>query len=335
MGTDDITKMRNAVMDFPNLLTKLQLDQEVLDICENLRDRRLVRIAILGMGGSAIAGHYVKALLLDSTRQEVIVNQDYSLPAYIDAKWIAIAISYSGNTAETLAAYDEAARRGCRLLAITSDGKLLSEDRSLMKIRIPSGFQPRAAFPLIFSVVLNLVECLVGVKPSKLMDIADTLSERLIKWKTSSAAPKHMAQDLVGHIPVFIGARHLIPVAYRAKCQINENAKAMAFYSQIPEANHNELESFTTTTGSIILPIFLRSSFEDEIIGKRMDLTSSLYEEEGYSPIQLRIKNTSRIEEMLLLTFYLDLVSLELAQIRGANPAIVERINRLKMTLSD
>ncbi len=328
--------MRNAVMDFPNLLTKLQLDKEALDIVENLRDKRLVRIAILGMGGSAIAGNYVQALLLDSSRQEVIVNQDYSLPAYIDDEWIAIAISYSGNTAETLAAYDEAARRGCQLLAVTSGGKLLSEDRSLMKIRIPSGFQPRAAFPLIFSVVLNLVECLVGVKPSKLMDIAGTLSERLTKWKTSSAAPKHMAQDLVGQIPVFIGARHLIPVAYRAKCQINENSKAMAFYSQIPEANHNELESFTTTnTGSIILPIFLRSSFEDEIIGKRMDLTSSLYEEEGYSPIQLRIKNTSRIEEMLLLTFYLDLVSLELAQIRGANPAIVERINRLKMTLSD
>jgi hypothetical protein len=109
----------------------------------------------------------------------------------------------------------------------------------------------------------------------------------------------------------------------------------MAFFSAIPESNHNEIESFVAENEFNILPVFLRSSYEGERIKQRMDITTSLYEEEGYSPIRLSMKSSNKTEEMLALTFYLDLVSVELAQVREVNPLSVEKIAKLKSNLKD
>ncbi|NHI88759.1 MAG: bifunctional phosphoglucose/phosphomannose isomerase [Candidatus Thorarchaeota archaeon] len=328
--TSVASDMYEMVMQFPDLLTKLKMDQDTKETCIRLGNNGLGGVVTLGMGGSAIAGLYVQALFLDSSPIPIIANREYILPKYVDSNWCAIAVSYSGNTEETLTACNEAIKRNCRLFTVGSGGKLSQKSESLNKIKIPGGYQPRAAFPLLFSAVLNLVECLLGTEPTDLAEISETLSKRLAQWENSRLAPRTVAQDLAGKIPVFIGSRDLVPVAYRAKCQINENAKGMAFFSQIPEANHNEIESFVDKNRSNIKPIFLRSSYEDARIKKRIDITTSLYEEEGFSPVRLSIESSSKIEEMLALTYYLDLVSVELAHIRGVDPLSVERISRLK-----
>jgi glucose/mannose-6-phosphate isomerase len=329
----DLTDMYGMVKSFPDLLTKIKIDQKTQDTCFRLRDDGLRGISIMGMGGSAIAGLYVQALLRESSTIPIVANREYSLPAYVDSSWAIIAVSYSGNTEETLAAYDEAVSRDCRIFTIASGGSLLKRSGSLSKVKIPSGYQPRAAFPLIFSSVLNLTEFLIGFNQTKLSDIGSVLSEKAAKWESSSLTPRVMAEDFSGNVPVFISSGHLAPVAYRAKTQINENAKTMAFFSEIPESNHNEIESFVGENEFYILPVFLRSSYEDDRINKRMDITTSLYEEDGYSPIRLSIGSSSMIEEMLALTFYLDLVSVELAYIREVDPVSVERISKLKEEL--
>ena len=333
MTEDTFTKMMSMVGEFPDLLTNYSMNQDTQDSCNQLRKENPNGIIFLGMGGSAIAGLYTQALFRDSSRLPILVNRDDSLPAHIDSGWIVLAISYSGNTEETIITYDEAVKRNCKVFAITSGGELLSKENGLRKIRIAQGYQPRAAFPIIFSVVLNLVECLMGLEPTELSHIASSLSRKAKQWEDSSLAPKLFARDLTDHIPVFIGSKHLVPVAYRAKCQMNENAKTMAFFSEIPEANHNEIESFVAENDFKILPIFLRSAYEDKKSKKRMDITTTIYEDEGYSPIRLSIESSNKLEEMLALTFYLDLVSVQLAQIRGVDPTSVERISRLKREL--
>ncbi|MHA2425466.1 MAG: bifunctional phosphoglucose/phosphomannose isomerase [Candidatus Thorarchaeota archaeon] len=329
----DMSDMHSMVKSFPDLLTRVKIDQETQDICIRIGDEGLGGVSILGMGGSAIAGLYVQALLRDSAVIPILVNQEYSLPAYLDSRWATIAVSYSGNTEETLAAYANAEERNCQTFTIASGGKLSSKDNSLSRIEVPKGFQPRAAFPMLFSSVLNLVEYLMGLKPTNLDKIGKALSKKVAKWEASSLPPKVMAQDFAGSVPIFIGSEHLIPVAYRAKCQINENAKTMAFFSEIPEANHNEIESFIADNEFNILPVFLRSAYEDERIESRLDITTTLYEEEGYSPIRLSIGSSNRTEEMLALTLYLDLVSVELANIREVDPVSVDQISRLKKEL--
>jgi glucose/mannose-6-phosphate isomerase len=331
--TKDTSDMYRMVMEFPELLTKLKIDQDNKEACNRLGKNGLGGIVTLGMGGSAISGLYVQALFHNSAPIPIIANREYTLPKYVDSSWSAVAVSYSGNTEETLSAYNEAIRRNCKLLVVSSGGKLLQKNESASRIRIPEGYQPRAAFPILLSAVLNIIECLLGVEATDLTGISKDLSRRVHQWKDSRLSPKLLAQDLAGTIPVFIGSGTLVPVAYRAKCQINENAKGMAFFSIISEANHNEIESFVRENKSNIQPIFLRSSYEDPRMKKRIDITTSLYEEEGYSPVRLSMESSSEIEEMLALTYYLDLVSVELAQIRKVDPLSVERISRLKHDL--
>lgn len=330
----DTNDMYSMVKEFPGLLTKYKLGNEIQETCGRIGDEGLNGIVIIGMGGSAIAGLYVQSLFKESASIPVLTNLDYTLPAFVDSNWMTIAVSYSGNTEETLAAYNEAIKRDSPTFIIASAGELISKDNCLRKIKIIEGYQPRAAFPLIFTPILNLIECAMGLKPTQLENIADSLSKKIVEWESSPLAPRNFAQDLVGSAPVFIGSKHLVPVAYRAKCQINENAKTMAFFSEIPEANHNEIESFTARNEFEILPIFLRSLYEDTWIQKRMNITAELYEEEGYSPVRLSIRNSSKLEEMLALTLYLDLVSVEFAQIRKVDPLSIERIIKLKNELN-
>ncbi len=329
-----MTDMYSVVRNFPNLLTQFKIDYEIQDTCFRLGDEGINGIILLGMGGSAIAGLYVQALTRSSASVPILVAREYELPAYVDSNWVALATSYSGNTEETLAAYNHTIKRNCPCFVIASGGELLSRGNSLGKVKVPGGYRPRAAFPLIFPAVLNLVECLLGLKPTELTDIANSLSRKMMDWENSSLSPKGFAQELSGNIPIFIGSRHLVPVAYRAKCQMNENAKTIAFYSEIPEANHNEIESFINENEFKILPVFLRSAYEDERIKKRMNITTSLYGEEGYSSVRLSTSSSSVLEEMLALTLYLDLVSVELAQIRKVDAASNDRISRLKNDLA-
>ncbi|MFX1579247.1 MAG: bifunctional phosphoglucose/phosphomannose isomerase [Promethearchaeota archaeon] len=328
-----MTDMYNMIMKFPELLTTVMINQETQDTCIRLGDEGIDGILIVGMGGSAISGLYVQGLLHATSTIPIVVNRDYTLPAYVDSRWVTIAISYSGNTEETLTAYESAIDRDCPTFILTSGGQLSKKENTLGKIMLPSNYQPRAVFPAIFSTVLNLVENLLGKMPSALDTIGNNISEMVKKWEGSSLSPKVMAQDLSETVPIFIGARHLIPVAYRAKCQINENAKGLAFYSVLPEANHNEIEGFVKGYSFDFTPIFLRSSYEDKRISQRFDITSSIYENEGYTPIRLSVRSSNIVEEMLAMTFYLDWMSTELAEIKGVDPTSVERISTLKERL--
>jgi len=322
--------MQSMVKAFPKLLVSVQISKEIQDMCIKLREERLGGICIIGMGGSSIAGQYVQSLLQDSVNIPIINVHDYTIPLYVDESWITIAVSYSGNTEETLLSQVEAKKRGCHSFVIASGGKLLTQGKVKNRISIPKNFQPRAAFPLMFSTILHVVECLTGKEMTDLNAISETLTEKQTQWEEST---KNMAEDFLHTIPVFIGSRHLSPVAYRAKCQVNENAKTMAFSSEIPEANHNEIESFAGENEYDILPVFLRSNFESDRIEQRFDVTTQIYEDEGFVPLRLGIKSESKIEEMLMMTFYLDMVSVELADLRGVNPTSVDKIMKLKSSL--
>ena len=66
------------------------------------------KVVVLGMGGSAIGGDLVRSLAQSESKVPVIVHRDYGLPAYVDDRTLLIASSYSGNTEETLSAFEPA-----------------------------------------------------------------------------------------------------------------------------------------------------------------------------------------------------------------------------------
>ena len=329
----DYNDMKNLVNHFPELLTSFKLSNQIIEELKNYVDEGVEGICFLGMGGSSISGNYVRALMRDTANKQIVVVRDYSIPAFVTDRWVVIAVSYSGNTAETLSALSTAIAIGARVITITSGGKM-SEEKDHPQILIPQGIQPRAALPLMFSITLPVVEILTLQPLSDFEHLAKVLSQKESVWNETIGSPRALATSFMNQIPLFIGAQHLIPVAYRAKCQINENAKALAFHSELPEANHNEIESFASTHGCKVMPIFLRSSYESEALTRKFQATEEIYKGLSLNAVSLAIEGKTKLEEMLSLTHFLDTVSVEYAELLGADPVSVERITDLKRRLS-
>jgi glucose/mannose-6-phosphate isomerase len=113
-------------------------------------------IVISGMGGSGIGGDILKALLADLLSMPIITIKDYFLPAYVNNKTLLFAVSYSGNTEETLQCFTQAQRKKCHIISITSGGKLLemSKKCGVDYIELPKGPSSRCAIGYLFVSLL-------------------------------------------------------------------------------------------------------------------------------------------------------------------------------------
>ena len=239
-------------------------------------------------------------------------------------------MSYSGNTQETITAHEAALKRECRTVVVTSGGKLSKAEAGL-RVSLPGGYPPRGVLPIMLSLLLPTTEILTGHTPTDFVEVKEELT-RVSAGKTAEG-PEELAHRMEERIPLFVAADHLFPVAYRAKCQINENAKSEAFASQIPESNHNEIEGFTRMGAKALLPVLLRSRYETEPMGHRMDFMEKMLGELGYSYVVCRQQSETLLGEVLAMTHHLDKSSVALASRLGVDPMSIEKISKLKAYL--
>ncbi len=326
--------MRGMVSSFPDLLNVITLNEVVTNFALQINSKKTNGICLIGMGGSSIAGEMIRCILRERANVPIISVRGYDIPGAVNKDWTVITVSYSGNTEETLSAFDTAINRGCKVCAITTGGELASHSEIIPVQIIPSGLQPRAALPLIISAVLLILQTILGGEPIDPRLLSEDIRTQSKEWSRSLLKPREFAEKLKQTTPVFVASGHLVPVAYRAKCQMNENAKVPSFYSEIPESNHNEIEAIDSFGERNLLPIFIRSSFESQRIKQRFDATQIIYSEQGCTPITVQLKAKTTLEEALTLTHYLDMVSVELADIRSVDSTSVPRISRLKSILS-
>jgi glucose/mannose-6-phosphate isomerase len=207
-------------------------------------------VLLLGMGGSAIGGEVVSALLRGTSRLPVLISRGYTIPAWCGRSTLVVATSYSGNTEETLAAWEEARASGAILAAVTSGGELADRAaaESAPLVLVPGGFPPRAAIGyLTVSLLLLLEEA--GVAPASGGAIGETarfLAARREAWGFAAGAgegePARLAALLEGSLPfLYHGGGESEPVAARWSGQLAENAKMLSHRAAFPEANHNEI----------------------------------------------------------------------------------------------
>src|SRR3954468_16555745 len=205
-------------------------------------------VVVAGMGGSAAGGRLAQGALGDRLVRPFAIADGYALPPWAGPEQLVLCSSYSGDTEETLSCYDDALERGAARLVATTGGGLAERARrdGVPVIPLPGGFEPRAAVGYGLVSALEAA-ALAGAAPSVRDEIeaAAALVERLAgEWGPDGpedGAAKELARALHGTVPVVIGAELTAAVAYRWKCQINENAGLPSFSSTLPEADHNEV----------------------------------------------------------------------------------------------
>jgi glucose/mannose-6-phosphate isomerase len=285
---------------------------------------------VCGMGGSAIGGDLAAAALGDRLTRPLITVRGYGLPSWATPEWTVLCSSYSGNTEETLACFAAAEALGARRIVASTGGELVDGARAagLPVVGLPGIFQPRAAVAYMFAVAAE-VAALAGAAP-RLHTEVDAAAAFLEEERDAlRARAAEVATALGGAFPVAYGADLTAPVARRWKTQANENAKLPAFFSELPEADHNEICGWPGPEASLGA-IFLEDCDQHPRERRRIELTAAAIEATGAPAIRVETAGETRVARLLWAVMLGDLVSLELAAARGVDPLPVEAIERFK-----
>lgn len=302
-------------------------------------------LVYLGMGGSGIAGDALQALAASTSQVPVTVVKDYSLPAFARGPGsLVIACSYSGNTEETLSGFGAALERGCASVAITGGGILAKRaaDQGAPIISIPTGIQPRAAFPSLLAATLTVAES-AGVLP----DLSEAFTAALdaIRGAVAASGPAQgggfaleVARRMHNRHVHLWGMPDLAGVAAnRWKNQIQENAKTPASSAVLPELDHNEIMSYYPGEATLdrSLLVILRHDFEHPRISLRAEITRELIAGRIGDEIMIRTHQPGELASLMDLVITGDLASVYLAFLRGVDPSPVSAIESLKQRLAD
>jgi glucose/mannose-6-phosphate isomerase len=292
-------------------------------------------LVVCGMGGSAIGGDLAAAALGDRATRPITTVRGYALESWTGPDSLVLCASYSGDTEETLACFEAAGAAGAGRVVLTTGGQLaeLARAEGVPVIGVPAGMQPRAA---VIYMIVAVLECaaLCGAAPGLHSEI-DTAAGLLEEVARGSNA-QELAQALQGTVPVIHGAGPTAAIARRWKTQINENAKAAAFWSELPEADHNEICSWGR--GRAVAPfsgVFLEDPDQHPRVHRRIELTAAEVERSGAPALRIAARGQTRLERVLSLVMLGDLASVHLAQLDGVDPTPVDQLVRFKEALSD
>ncbi|MBK8079497.1 MAG: bifunctional phosphoglucose/phosphomannose isomerase [Saprospiraceae bacterium] len=324
--------METLIKNFPKQL------KEAIEISNNLKpipDTKDVReVLIVGMGGSGIGGDFVQSIVFEDCSVPVLVIKGYELPAFINENSLVIVSSYSGNTEETIHAFQTALQKKCRIVCLSSGGTIEKEalKNNIPFVAVPAGYpSPRAC--LGFSVVLQLAILLkYNLIKSSLFEHIQIATD-LIKFEQDEIQnkAKTIAQQLSGKFVAIYSTDRFEPVALRFRQQLNENAKVLCWHNVFPEMNHNELVGWADK--SPVPVVFLRNKDDLKKNIQRMDICKNIISAKTNTFIEIYSKGQHKIEKLIYMIHLVDWISFYLAKIRNVDVSEVKVIDFLKTEL--
>jgi len=300
-------------------------------------------VVVLGMGGSGVAGDLLTVVAGPFMPVPVVVHKGYSIPNFIDQHTVVFAISFSGETEETVEAAIEAEAAGGRMVVLSSGGELerLAGEWGAPHVPIAPGIpMPRAGLGAVAIPPLVLLESM-GLFPGARAWIDSavvqlrTRRDALVRDGNQAAA---LARRIGRTMPIVYGGGGIGSVAaQRWKTQINENAKCPAFANVHPELCHNEICGWGQhgdVTRQVFRLVNLRHDFEHPQVGRRFDLTADLLAEVVGGVDEVRADGDGTLAQALDLMLFGDFVSLHLAADAGVDPGPVPILTELKQHLA-
>lgn len=317
--------MEKSILNFPKQFTF----RPKIENAKNLKPAE--NFIVAGMGGSALGAEIIKSALPELN---LVTWRDYGLPSIPytpNPKPLVICSSYSGNTEETISAFEKARKLKLNLAAVTVGGKLLAlaKKSRIPYVKIPNtGIQPRVALGFNSIALLKILGKDSEIK--KTFALSKTLNPPLAEKEGRA-----LAEKLWDKVPIIYASSRNLAIAYNWKIKFNETGKIPAFYNVFSELNHNEMTGFDAIKTTRALSqnfhfIFIKDSTDSAKIQKRMAITKQLYENRGLPVelIELKGKNVwQRIFQNLLVA---DWTAISLARYYGAETTEVPMVEEFK-----
>ncbi|MFL6139045.1 MAG: SIS domain-containing protein [Frankiaceae bacterium] len=325
-------------------------------VAEEGRPRAIV---VSGVGTAALAGDALGALAGPTAPVPIVTVRGPDLPGWVGAADLVLAISHSGSTQATLAVFDEANRRGCRLITIGAPGSPLAERAVQARgIHVPvrRGATQRASFWSLTMPVLVAADHLrlAHVPASDIEAAADALAACSEQCRPSSESfvnpAKSAALALAGSVPLLWGTSPIAAVAAaRFASQLADNAKYPAVTMPAYDAGHGQLPALDGAFGTRssgeddvgtldsffrdrvedpldatrLRLVLLRDVVEQQLIAARAQATLDIVAERGLPVTVMTAEGTSPLTRLAGLVGFGDYVSVYLALLLGIDPTPV------------
>jgi len=321
--------MEEAIKNFPKQFAWTP-------IIENKNKWKIFEGYVLaGMGGSHLQGDIFQTAVPGFN---LSVHQDYGLPSWplkVLKNYLLIASSYSGNTEETISAFEEAITKGISAAVLATGGKLLelAKQRGVPYIQIPdTGIQPRSALGFTFLALAKMAG-----REDIIQDAAKLAAD--LNIEEARVKGEKLAEILRGKVPVVYASPKNYSLAYNWKIKFNETGKIPAFYNLFSELNHNEMTGFdiVETTKSLSEKfhfIFLKDEQDHFQIQKRMEITKKLYTERDLKVEIVPLEGETVLQKIFSSLIIADWASYYLALFYGAEPEQVPMVEEFKKLIS-
>jgi glucose/mannose-6-phosphate isomerase len=307
------------------------------------KKERIENVVVLGMGGSGIAGDVLVAAAAPFVPVPITVVKGYEIPAFVGEGSLVFAVSCSGDTEETVEAATEAAVQGAKIVVVSKGGKLadLAGGWGSPVVRVPQNIpQPRAAIGALAIPAIAVLED-IGLFPGARQWI-DQAIEQVTKRRDELTQPGNFAEKLAEQLKNKLTVVHSsgslgMAVAQRWKTQINENAKAAAYWATMPEVCHNEVvgwDALAPNTKDNLAIISLRHDEEHPQVMRRFELTAPHVKPNVALMEDVVAEGDGTLAQLMDLVMIGDYVSLHMAIQQGIDPGPVDFLSELKGALS-
>lgn len=304
---------------------------------------RLTSVVIAGMGGSGIAGDVAVAVGAASSRLPILVHKHYECPGFVGPGTLVLAISFSGNTEETMAMATDAVDRGAQLVAVTSGGALaeLAALHGAPVVPVDASIpMPRAGIAAVAVPALSVLSQLGLID-----DVADEfdatvaqLDRRVAELGADPSPAASIARRIGRTLPLVYGGGSLGEVAaLRWKGQFNENPKIPAFANRVPELTHNEICGWAQhgdVTRQVFTLLQLRHDHEHPQVARRLAMVQEICDEVVADVIEVHAKGEGPLAQLFDLILLGDLVTLQMAADADVDPGPVPILDDIKARLS-
>ena len=299
----------------------------------NFKIENYENILFCGLGGSGIAGRIVKSYFYNICNLPIEVVSDYILPNYVSEKTLCVLSSYSGETEETLAMYDAAKKNKASIITISTGGAIAkkSGEDNVICYMAEKGFSPRMALGYSLTYLLLAMGELTGHDLRGELEKASTRLANTQDYIDKSNTIFEIVKPFYRSKFIVITDMQSAPAGLRFCQQMQENAKAEAFIHELPEANHNVIETYYGKIDSVFI---LLDSHVHPKTSLRFGFLENLLIENGCIVLRYDMQSHS-LQSMLDTIYIFDWLSLKIADKKGVNSVDIQNINKLKKFLSE
>lgn len=342
-------------LDKSNVLGSVQsLADQVHDAWEQVSSlevhvdtSRVKNIIVAGMGGSQLGPDVIKRVFKNELPVPLEIYNDYHLPAYAGKDSLILLSSYSGTTEEVLSAAEEAKNSGAQILVITTGGKLqeMAQENNwpvyVINPQYNPSNQPRMAIGYsVFGTIAMFIKAGV-LKVDELL--VDKVIERIretslginVDVLQENNPAKQMAFNMLGRIPVLLGAEHLEGALHVFNNQLNENAKTYSEYRVVPELNHHLMEGlvYPIENEKMLYFVLFQSPLYHDRTQRRIEVTQDVIEKAGIDTTTVLIDSVTRLEQAFEVIAFGAFTNFYLAMLEQIDPAPIETVDYFKEQL--